>query len=343
MTITDPGIGREIYEQLAQIVGSQYLSNDIPSRIAYSRGVWPVELKRAQLGDWSCLPDLVIWPGNIQDIVGIVHCAQQHHLLLVPYGGGSGIVGGTSLPKALIVDLKRFNHEELNEDNMTVTVGSGVNAMHLEEWLNAHGYTLGHFPQSMNSACIGGLIATASIGTFSGRYGRMEDIVVGLEAVLPDGSVLQTKAMPRRSSGPNLNQLFIGSEGAFGIITQAVLRIWPKPQTREWAVYTFSGTPMGLKAIRALAQSEAQPALVRLYDEAESAARVARFGFTEGHVILILGFEGSTEYVAYQKQAAEIECRRHQGQPQGVDAALHWYRYRFDTSGMLKFNQSQVG
>jgi len=343
MVINPPQAGTDILEDLARVVGPDYVSGHMASRMAYTRGVWPVELKRAQAGDWSYLPSLVVWPGNTSEVTQVVQVARERRLPLVPYGGGSGIVGGTCLANSLVVDLKRLDSLDLNETNQTVSAGSGVNGWHLEEWLNERGYTSGHFPQSMNSACVGGLVATASIGTFSGRYGKMDDLLVGLEAVLPNGKILRTKPIPRRSSGPNLAQLFVGSEGAFGIITEATLRVWPKPETRQWAVYTFPGTPAGLEALRTCMRSEAQPALVRLYDEAESAARIRHFGYPTGQALLILGFEGSAGFVAWQRQVVDQVCADHQGIFRGDEAALHWYRYRFDTSAMLRYNQKPGG
>lgn len=343
MVIEPTGTRMEVLESLARVVTPEHVSDHQASRMAYTRGVWPIELKRAQAGDWSCLPSLVVWPGNTAEVARVVQIARERHLALVPYGGGSGIVGGTSLANALVVDLKRLAALDLNEMNQTVSAGSGVNGWHLEEWLNERGYTLGHFPQSMNSACVGGLVATASIGTFSGRYGKMDDLLVGLEAVLPNGNILRTKPIPRRSSGPNLAQLFIGSEGAFGIITEATLRVWPKPETREWAVYTFPDTISGFDTVRSFMRTEAQPALVRLYDEAESTARIRHFGYPPGHALLILGFEGSAGYVDWQKQVVDRICAQHQGVFRGDEAALHWYRYRFDTSAMLRYNHKPGG
>jgi alkyldihydroxyacetonephosphate synthase len=341
--ITIEGDAMDVLESLARVVSPEYVTDQRASRMAYTRGVWPVELKRAQAGDWSYLPALVVWPGDTTEVAQVVQIARERRLAIVPYGGGSGIVGGTSLANALVVDLKRLAAIALNETNQTVSAGSGVNGWQLEEWLNERGYTLGHFPQSINSACVGGLVATASIGTFSGRYGKMDDLLVGLEAVLPNGKILRTRPIPRRSSGPNLTQLFIGSEGALGIITEATLRVWPKPETREWAVYTFPGTPLGLDALRCCMRTEAQPALVRLYDEAESAARIRHFGYPAGHALLILGFEGSAGYVAWQRQVVDRICADHQGFFRGDEAALHWYRYRFDTSAMLRYNQQPGG
>jgi alkyldihydroxyacetonephosphate synthase len=343
MTSLDNSPTALVLERIAQVVGAAHVSASKSQRMAYTRGTWPVELKRAQMGDWGCLPSAVVRPASPEEVSQILKLAGQEKLVVVPYGGGSGIVGGTSLAGAIILDLHRMNEIEINPTNQTVAAGAGLIGCHLEEALNAQGFTYGHFPQSMNSACVGGLVATASIGTFSGRYGKMDDMLVGLQAVLPNGKILDTGAMPRRSAGPNLSQLFIGSEGAFGIITRATLRIWPLPEVRTWAVYTFPDTSLGLEALREMMRTEAQPALVRLYDAAESAARIRHFGYPAGHSLLILGFEGSQGYVDWQMSEVERLCLQHQAIPRGDEAALHWYRYRFDTSGMLRTNQKPGG
>jgi alkyldihydroxyacetonephosphate synthase len=334
----------DLLRALQKIVGPAHASNDLTERIAYIRGTWPVELKRVQMGDWGALPAVVVRPANTEETARVMQAAGEFNQPVVPNGGGSGIVGGTALFGSMIVDVKRLNAVHVNDTNLTVTAGAGVIGWHLEEQLDLQGYTLGHFPQSMNSACVGGLIATASTGIFSGRYGRMEDMLVAMQAVLPSGAVLATPPIPRRSVGPNLNHLFIGSEGALGIITEATLRIWPKPATRTWAVYTFPDTNLGLEAVRQMARDpETTPALVRLYDEAEAAKRMRHFGYPARQTLLILGFEGSQKFVEWQEHGVEQICLAHQGTARGEEAALHWYRYRFDTSAMLRCNQTPGG
>ncbi|RPJ40954.1 MAG: FAD-binding oxidoreductase, partial [Chloroflexi bacterium] len=250
---------------------------------------------------------------------------------------------GTALPGAVILDLKRFDAVTVDPKNRMVTIGAGVNNRRLEEYLNLLGWTSGHFPQSMNSASYGGLIATGSVGIFSGRYGKIEDMVVALEVVLPTGRILQTKSIPRRSTGPNLNAMFIGAEGAFGIITQATMKIWPVPERRIWATYTFPNTHAGLEAVQRLLGSEAQPALVRLYDEDEAAGRVSRFGFPQNSALLLLCFEGSQGFIEWQSREAGQIISSYAGVFHGDEAALHWYRCRYDTSGMLRYNQLPGG
>lgn len=329
----------EIFDRLAAIAGNQYVWTDDATRAIYSRAVNPLEFKRFQLGDYSRAPRIVLQPKNEDEIQKILAYANETGTPVVPYGGGSGIVEGTALGGCILVDLKRLDAVTINRGNLTVTAGAGVNGRHLEEILNREGYTFGHFPQSMNSATIGGYVATAAIGTFSGRYGKMEDMLVGLEAILPNGEVLRVKPIPRRSSGPHLEALLVGSEGTLGIITQAVLKIYPLPETREWLCCTFQNTPLGLKAIQGLIQQDVRPALVRLYDEAEAASRIKKFSLPENHALLFLAFEGPYGLVKWQLERGREILQKCGAQFHSIEVALDWYHYRFDTSGMLRFNQ----
>ncbi len=329
----------EVIDQLAKMVGSQYVWVDEAMRKIYSRAVNPLEFKRFQEGNYSCAPRVIIQPQNAQEIREILAYANEIGTPIVPYGGGSGIVEGTALGGCILMDLKRLDTVSINRENMTVDAGAGVNGRHLEEILNQEGYSFGHFPQSMNSATVGGYVATAAIGTFSGRYGKMEDLLVGLEAVLPNGEILKVKSIPRRSSGPHLEAFLVGSEGALGIVTRAVLKIHLIPETRQWSCCTFASTPDGLKAIRRLIQQDVRPGLVRLYDEAEAAARIKKFSLSENHTLLFLAFEGPSGMVNWQMNRAHEILQESGAQFQAVEVALDWYHYRFDTSGMLRFNQ----
>ena len=149
----------------------------------------------------------------------------------MPYGGGSGVTGG-AVPEAesVVLDLGDMNRIlRLDAENMTVTVQPGVFLADLEAWVNERGFITGHYPQSIDVAQVGGLVATFSAGQFSTKYGNIEDMVAGLEAVLPSGEVMRVQYLPRRAVGPDLRQLWVGSEGAFGVITEVTLKLFPKP------------------------------------------------------------------------------------------------------------------
>ncbi len=333
----------ELIQALVELIGRDYVFTSLPERLAHGRGTWPVEFKRAQLNDWRELPAVVVYPASIEEVQGLIRLARQHRIPLVPFGGGSGIVGGSVLNDCLLVDLKRLDQVHLNRANQTVEVGAGVICAHLEEFLQQQGHTCGHFPQSMHSATIGGMVATSAVGTFSGKYGKMDDLVVGLEVVLGDGRILNTSAIPRRSTGPDLNRLLIGSEGTLGVITSAVLKIWPAPQARRWAAYTFPDTHSGLQAVRDFMGSDAQPACVRLYDEAESDSYLRRFDLKSGQALLILGFEGDAGLVDWQALMSNEFCLAAGGAPQAEAVAQDWFRRRFDTTAMLRTNRSPGG
>lgn len=335
-------LSQEVYE-LMQIVGTEYVLVDEASRVVYSRAVGPREFKRFQGGETSYLPKAILQPGTTEEISAILHVANRYGFTVTPFGGGSGLVEGTALPGTVIVDMKRFDRIEVDSVNCTVSAGAGVLGRHLEEALNQQGFTSGHFPQSLNSATVGGFVATAAVGTFSGRYGKMEDIVVGLEAVLPSGSVLQVRPIPRRSTGPHLEALLIGSEGALAIITQAELKIRQLPEERVWQAYTLADTPTGLKALRTMIQAGISPAVVRLYDEAEAATRLRRFGLQEGQALLILGFEGPRGLVDWQTTAAHAWIGQRGGEAQDEQVALDWYTGRFDSSSIVRGNHPLTG
>ncbi|HDH96592.1 MAG TPA: FAD-binding oxidoreductase, partial [Proteobacteria bacterium] len=157
---------------------------------------------------------------------------------------------------------------------------------HLERYLNAHGHTLGHFPASIYCCTIGGNLATRSAGQMSSKYGKIEDMVVGLEVVTPKGQVIRVRPAPRRATGPDIGQLFIGSEGTLGIITEAALRIWKLPEERVFGAFKFPDVESGVVAMRRIMQSDIRPAVMRFYDELDTA--LSGSGSEEGGLLDIL-------------------------------------------------------
>ncbi len=234
-------------------------------RLIYAHGCYPVEYKWILQGKYKYLPTAVVLPGNAQEVAAVDAArAQVQKVQTIPFGGGSGIVGG-SIPEdgEIIIDVKKLRDFSINAVNGTATGGAGLSGADFENLLNAQGFTAGHYPQSFQSAVLGGMASTraGSLETFSTKYGKMDDMVNSLEVVLPDGRMLKTPSAPKRSTGPELKELFLGAEGVYGIVTAVEMKIYPVPEKRAFEAYTFPTTAQGLEAIRRFVQAGIRPAV----------------------------------------------------------------------------------
>ncbi len=236
----------------------------------------------------------VVKPKCTEDVSKVLAYLNENKVDVVPRTGGSSVTMGLE-PQCggVILDGSDMNEVlELNETDMWITVRCGTPMAYIEDYLQARGYTTGHSPQSLPMAHVGGLIATRSIGQFSTLYGGIEDIVLGLEAVLADGTVVRIKNNPRRSVGPDLRHMFIGSEGMLGFITEATLKFHKyRPETRWMNAYGIRGMKNGLDFIRRLMTDGYRPAVVRLHDETE-VAHTFHNAAPEGYCLLILLADG---------------------------------------------------
>lgn len=330
-------------EAVHDLVGAANFSTALPDRLANARGVWPVEMKWMQEGAYPHLPDAVVWPQTAVQVGSILRLAQQFGVPVIPFGGGSGVVGGVVAERlGISLDMKRMTGLQVDSISLVARAQAGWIGQDLETRLNTLGFTLGHYPQSMHSSTVGGWSATRAAGTFSTKYGKIDDMVVALEIALPTGAILRTNPAPRSSTGPDLEGLFLGCEGTLGVVTEAALRILPLPERRELIGYTFPGVHHGLEAVRMMLRSEVIPAVVRLYDQAESKSKLAALDL-EGATLLILGFEGRSAIVEWELSEAERIVSELGGVSRGHLPGDLWFASRFDTRGMLKANQNPGG
>lgn len=316
--------------------------------LAYVHDTWPLALKGAVdgvtrsfepfLGDGLQAPAAVVWPESVEEVEKVVRAARETHTCLVPWGGGSGIVGGALLDRAgVVVDLKRMRRVvEVDTTSLLARVEAGINGQELEDKLNARGFTLGHFPQSMRSATVGGWIAHRAAGTKSTRYGCIESMVAGLTVVLASGQRLELRPMPRSAAGPDLRQLFLGGEGTLGIVTEAYLRLHRLPECQEWLGFTFSSFEEGLEAIRKFVQDGWRPAIVRLYDPVEAGPHLKRAGLDPGPALLMVESEGLRPYVELEVRSVREHCVRSGGTEVGPRPGQLWWEHRLDTSALLR-------
>src|SRR5207237_6121941 len=231
------------------------------------RDLWPLAIMQERAGN---VPPqvLVVRPAGREQVAALLRWAASNRVAVTPMGGGSGVCGALA-PAAgeLVLDMGAFDRVlEIDETNLTCPCGAGVNAHALEQQLNARGLTLGHYPSSLPGTTIGGLIATRSSGQESSRYGSIEDMVLGLAAVLPDGTFAAPRPGPRSAAGPALHQLFVGSEGALGVVIGAVLRVHRLPETTVGRGYAFGDLRAALECMRSIMQAGIRPLVMRLYD-----------------------------------------------------------------------------
>jgi alkyldihydroxyacetonephosphate synthase len=261
----------DIVHGVSAIVGPNHVSTKPLDRMSYSVDFWPKTQIWKMAGDVARYkPDAIVWPADRAEVVDLIKYCHAQHVAVVPYGAGSGVCGGTiPIHGGLTVDVKRMNKViSIDHESLTVHAEAGINGQHLEDQLNAVGLTLGHFPSSIMCSTLGGWLACRSAGQFSSRYGKIEDMVLSLSAVIGDGRVLDTAQ--RTVGEPNWTQLLVGSEGTLGIITDAHLKVHPYPESRLLRGWRFKHLPDALQGMRTLMQSGLKPMVLRLYDPFDS-------------------------------------------------------------------------
>ena len=319
---------KKVITELENILGADRVLTDVNTLKTKALDFTPLFLARTLRNMEIPLPDVIVKPRNTDEVSKIIKIANLFNVPIIPLGGGSGVVGGIiAIHGGIFIDLEDFKTINIDEENMMVHVGAGVKGIELERELNKKGYTTGHYPQSLYDSTIGGWIATKAIGQYSTKYGGIEDIVVSLEVVLPTGEIITTKPAPRTSTGPDMKHLFIGSEGTLGIITSAILKIRPIPQSRTLLSYTFDSFNRGLNTVKTIMMKGLNPDVIRLYDEDDSA-----LWFT-GKVdkpLLIIILEGEQAILNAQRQIINEITIKNGGSWSGEELPSIWLKERFE-------------
>ena len=328
-----PELDGAVAELLAKLLGSEQVKTDLETRWGHTRGYSTTDLLRHRAGDTSDMPVAVVYPGTHDEVQQLLEVCDEQRVAVVPYAGGTSVVGGLAPQHVdfIAIDLRRLNRlVELDEISRTATIEAGVRGTAAEALLAERGYTLGHFPQSYEGASIGGYAATRSSGQSSAGYGRFDQMVVGLTVATPRGTIELGRA-PMSAAGPDLRQLFLGSEGTLGIITSVVLRIRPRPDERSFEGWKFASFDEGLTAIRRLAQDGPLPTVLRLSDEAETAINLADpdvLGGGTGGVLAIVGHEGSRTPVRRAEVADVLTAAGGENLGEGPGETWRQGRYR---------------
>ncbi|MDY6916603.1 MAG: FAD-binding oxidoreductase [Chloroflexota bacterium] len=319
----------EFIETAKRVVGEENVSESECDLIAYSLDYWLYAVSLSQHGKPPSLPCAVISPGDAAQIQAILRLANEHKVPITPFGGGSGVLGGAiPLEGSAVLNLQRMNRFiSLDETSLVAEFEAGIIGANLERELNHRGYSMGNIPQSHFCSTLGGWIATRAVGQFSTKYGKIEDMVLGMEVVLPDGSLLDIKPVPRRSTGPSLKDLFLGSEGTLGIVTRAVVSVHPLPRSTDKQSYVFESIEVAVDVVRRVLRADARPPVVRIFDHAESERYFEEIG---SKVTVIFICEGEPELVALEGAIIKRIAEDNGGQSAGEKPVDIWLEKRFD-------------
>ena len=289
---------------------------------------WSLSLLRQVQGDELPAPDAVAFPACTDEVAAVLAWATETGTAVIPRGAGSGVCGGAQARAgAVILDLSRLDRiGAVDPVSQTVEAEAGVRGDRLEEALAGYGLTTGHYPQSIAISTVGGWIAASSAGQASTGFGAIEDIVLGLTAVLPTGEILRCRAVPRSAAGPDLRRLLTGSEGTLGVITEATLACRARPAGWEWLAAGYPDFETMAAALRAVRRAGTGAAVLRGYDATD-----ARFSFGalghDGGCVGLAGFPVGLPGLEARKQAAaELMA----GTDLGPEYGAHWEQHRND-------------
>ncbi|QNP61832.1 FAD-binding oxidoreductase [Streptomyces genisteinicus] len=334
-------LGAEALAALADCVGgAAHVDTGAESRVRHTRGKSTPDLLRIRAGDTADTPAAVVLPGSHDEVLAVLRVCAEQGLSAVPFGGGTSVVGGLA-PEAkrpfVALDLRRLDRlVRVDDVSRTAVLEPGLRGPRCEALLNEQGWTLGHFPQSFEWATVGGFAAARSSGQASAGYGRFDEMVLGLTVATPEGT-LETGRAPRSAAGPDLRQLLLGSEGAFGVITAVTVRIRPLPERRTYEGWRFPSFEAGAAALRALAQDGPRPTVLRLSDETETFIGLAQpdaIGSGDGAAaagcMAIAGYEGTAADTAERREKAAAVLTALGGEFIGAEPGERWAHGRYD-------------
>lgn len=309
------------------------VSLDVAETAAASRDWWPVALHWALDGAVPRRAAMVARPTSAAAVSSVLALANSAGVPVTAAGGRSGVCGA-SVPifGGVLLDLTGLDRiGDVDEASGIVEVECGVFGPDLERVINTrHGLTVGHFPQSFDISTVGGWVACSGAGQYSTRYGKIDDMVVGLEVVLADGRIVHTGGSPAAATGPDLDQVFIGSEGTLGVITTVWLRAHPTAPANRHAAYHFPDLASGFEACRRLIRRGATPAVLRLYDAAES--RRGRGG--DGTTCTLLVLDEGDEFIVAATMAVVDDVCDGLGTAGDERLVADWTAHRNDTSAL---------
>ncbi len=278
-------------------------------------------------------PVAIVFAEDKNDVIAVVKYCNEHRCNLIVRAGASSSEGLLEAhEESLMLDVSKLNTLfGIDAYNMMASVGAGYPLQKLEDEVNKLGLTTGHSPQSRPMAFMGGLVATNSIGQFSTYYGGIADMVSSLEVVLFDGTLIRTRDVPRRSAGPELNHIFIGSEGAMGVITEVTVKLFPYYPDDMWmGGYVVSSMDVGFSAIHDIMTKGYKPSVVRLYDKADYDRSFGSVQLQEGEAYMFFTAEGPAAVAKATGEGIDAIARAYGARYIGTKGVEHWLEHRND-------------
>ncbi len=349
----------EVLEALAKTVGQENISTSRKDRVYHAVGKSYRDCLLARKGQIANPPDAVLFPGSEDEVVQILKAAEAESLAVIPFCGGSSVVGGVEplerngMAGAITVDLRRMNRLlRVNPESRTATFEAGIRGPELEDELARRGLYMGHAPESFLFSGLGGWIASRGAGRQSTGYGKIEEMIESVRLVTPRG-IINTRTVPAEATGPDLDRIICGSEGTLGVITEATMKVRPLPQAYDYRGMLFKEFEGGVQAVRQMLQSGHIPETIRISDAEESAfamhvrkpssnpskekaiqaalGGLARLGYSfYTGAFAILGCEGNKTEVSGRMKHIQTICRKNGAVPLGKSAGMEWYHGRYD-------------
>lgn len=353
--LREPRLDEAVLGELKGIVGPEQLHTGAYERAFHARGRSYADLLHLRTGNLEIVPDAVVYPRSAEEVLALLQLAAARGLAIVPYGGGSSVVGGVTAQgdrkhtAVVTVDTTLMDRViEVDDVSMTATIQAGIYGPKLEHDLGTQGVTLGHFPQSFEFSTLGGWIAARGAGQQSNRYGKAEAWLVSARLATPSG-LWETEAFPASAAGPDLKELVAGCEGSLGIITDATVQVHTRPEVKDYRGYLFRDFGRGVAAMREVMQHGLPVAMMRLSDGPETeflstfsklrkppgrveqvAERaLAAAGWGDARCMMLVGIEGEAKNVEAAQSRTGSILVRNGGFPLGQGPGKSWYRNRF--------------
>ena len=366
-TIPDPILPRELLDALKTLLSPAQIDTNGEMRLRHGHGHTQEEMyaiKYAQLGR---IPDVVVYPDSEEQVTGLVEVARKHDATLIPYGGGTNVTDAlrcfpNERRSIISVDMRRMNRILwIDRANMLACIQAGAVGRHIMAELKKYGVTMGHEPDSVEFSTLGGWIATNASGMKKNKYGNIEDLVLDVNVATAAGTLARSSCSPRESVGMDLRRLIFGSEGTLGIVTSAVVKIFPLPEAQEYGSVVFPSFEDGFKFMYELTRESTPPASVRLVDNlqfqfglalkpksddalAKLKSRIEKFfvikvkGFQPDKMVACtLVFEGTHAEVQQQQKAVYRIAARHGGMKAGSEGGRRGYQLTYSIAYIRDF------